>query len=674
MPQPRYLTKSRYKLALECPRKLFYTGKKEYANNKSENFFLLALADGGFQVGELAKQYFSDGVEITVSNKEEALKQTLQLLQQQNVTIFEAAIRHEELYVLVDVLKKRGKYIELIEVKSKTWNSGCDVREEMLLKRNPNKGLPNKKWAPYVNDVAFQHYVLSRALPDCTIHPYLMMVNKNAVAPENGLNQKFRIVRDGDARVSVSVAADLDDKDLEPSILTKVPVSEIVNIIQSHYLGPGEFDLNFEGEVRRFMQAYTDGERLTTSPCSKCKACEFRCNDEQRQSGLQDGFRECWSEMLGWQEADFQQDSVLDIWNCTKANSLLKEGKVSILDVTPEDIAPKTLKENNSTRLTRFERQSMQIQLAQDPSVGDYIETTGFQEEMQTWRYPFHFIDFETSSEALPFFKGSRPNDPIIFQYSHHVMYKDGSIEHIGQCLVTTPGVYPSFELLRQLKQELEQDQGTIFRYHNHENTCLAKLFEMLKRHADLVPDTGDLMGFIKFITHSTNSSSESWVGDRDMVDLCKVCEWYYLPISAKGRSSLKVILPAILNGSNFLQDKYSKPIYGGPKYTGGIPSLNFENTPKVWVQFEGNQVIDPYKLLPPVFEDFNEEELESIEPSDIDNEIAEGGAAMVAFRRLQLTDVSDIERNAIENSLLKYCELDTLAMVMLVEGWANHV
>jgi len=40
----RLLTKSRFKLALECPNKLFYTRKKEYANQKQEDEFLQALA------------------------------------------------------------------------------------------------------------------------------------------------------------------------------------------------------------------------------------------------------------------------------------------------------------------------------------------------------------------------------------------------------------------------------------------------------------------------------------------------------------------------------------------------------------------------------------------------------------------------------------------------------
>ncbi len=54
MAKRRYLTKTRFKLATECSTKLFYTGKNEYANQNLDDSFLLALSDGGFQVGELA--------------------------------------------------------------------------------------------------------------------------------------------------------------------------------------------------------------------------------------------------------------------------------------------------------------------------------------------------------------------------------------------------------------------------------------------------------------------------------------------------------------------------------------------------------------------------------------------------------------------------------------------
>jgi hypothetical protein len=41
-------------LAIECPAKLFYTGKESiYANQKKDDLFLKTLAQGGFQAEEL---------------------------------------------------------------------------------------------------------------------------------------------------------------------------------------------------------------------------------------------------------------------------------------------------------------------------------------------------------------------------------------------------------------------------------------------------------------------------------------------------------------------------------------------------------------------------------------------------------------------------------------------
>jgi len=51
-------------LATECPTKLFYTGKPEYADQSQDDSFLMALAEGGFQVGELAKAYHHGGHDV----------------------------------------------------------------------------------------------------------------------------------------------------------------------------------------------------------------------------------------------------------------------------------------------------------------------------------------------------------------------------------------------------------------------------------------------------------------------------------------------------------------------------------------------------------------------------------------------------------------------------------
>ena len=60
----RYLTKSRFKVALECKKKLFYLNDPDtYSNTNENDSFLTALAEGGFQVGALAKLYYPNGYE-----------------------------------------------------------------------------------------------------------------------------------------------------------------------------------------------------------------------------------------------------------------------------------------------------------------------------------------------------------------------------------------------------------------------------------------------------------------------------------------------------------------------------------------------------------------------------------------------------------------------------------
>ena len=102
-----FLTKSRFVAALTCPTKLFYMADTDYANQSVEDTFLAALAEGGFQVGELAKQYFPEGINIGTLDTIKALAKTNELLKNKNVIIFEAAIKYENCFIRVDVLEKK---------------------------------------------------------------------------------------------------------------------------------------------------------------------------------------------------------------------------------------------------------------------------------------------------------------------------------------------------------------------------------------------------------------------------------------------------------------------------------------------------------------------------------------------------------------------------------------
>ena len=82
--------------------------------------------------------------------------------------------------------------------------------------------------------------------------------------------------------------------------------------------------------------------------------------------------------------------------------------------------------------------------------------------------------------------------------------------------------------------------------------------------------------------------------------------------------------------------------------------------------------MINPYSLLPPIFNGYDQEQFDQF-ISGL-NKISDGGAALTAYSKLQFVDMSEDERESIKKSLLKYCELDTLAMVMIYEHLKNLV
>ena len=143
------------------------------------------------------------------------------------------------------------------------------------------------------------------------------------------------------------------------------------------------------------------------------------------------------------------------------------------------------------------------------------------------------------------------------------------------------------------------------------------------------------------------------------MVDMLELVKRYYIHPMMKKSNSIKYVLPAILNSSPFLQQKYSHPIV----------SRNFPEG-KVWAVRDGDLYEDPYQLLPKVF---GSELLDRLSEEE-DAQLKDGGAAMMAYARLQFEDMSNEERNEITSALKRYCELDTLAMVMIYEAWKAEI
>jgi hypothetical protein len=222
----KYLTKSKFKLALECPTKLYYQSNKEYKNNKLDDDFLKALAKGGFQVGELAKFYYPGGTNIDDLDHEIAVAKTAELLKNDCI-IYEAAFRYQNLFIRADIVIKAGGCIQLFEAKAKSIDPE-NPDETLLLK----KGFAiREKWKPYLYDVAFQKYVIRQCYPDLNIKCFLLLVDKSKRTSVDGLNQRFSIKSLPNGRVSIQVVGDVSEGALGEKILSAFPVDEIIDPI-----------------------------------------------------------------------------------------------------------------------------------------------------------------------------------------------------------------------------------------------------------------------------------------------------------------------------------------------------------------------------------------------------------------------------------------------------------
>ncbi len=422
--------------------------------------------------------------------------------------------------------------------------------------------------------------------------------------------------------------------------------------------------VSFEERINNYAINYASDTLIDAPVTPACWLCEFNCSLDDEKQGLKSGFRECLKRKLGWNDAQFSIPTVMEIWNNRRKARFLDAGKIFQYQLTSDDLDVS----EGTTSLSGTERQWLQVQKSVNKDDSMYLDREGLKDIMDSFTYPLHFIDFETSMVAIPFNKGRRPYEQTAFQFSHHILDSKGNIRHAGQFISTNQGEFPNYNFLRALKKELENDEGTIFRYAAHENTVLNQIYVQLTNDSTIEPgEKEELKSFIRSITTSSGNSVEQWDSPRSMVDMLVLVKDYYYDPKMKGSNSIKVVLPAVLQTSEYVQNKYSKSIYGK---NSAIKSLNFEDG-WVWIRKdEQGSVINPYKLLPKLFDG-----VEETEDFLTDNSyLADGGAAMTAYMKMQFTNMPKEEKDAIIQGLLRYCELDTLAMVMIFEAWREWI
>jgi hypothetical protein len=600
-----YLSKSDFILALDCPAKLYYK-KKSYPTLDDDNEYLHHLARGGYMVGKYATLHYPDGIDIdTGSDHSKAVELTKEYLARENVTLFEAAIESSGKLIRIDILEKKGKSINLIEVKSKSFDSGGDPAKEI-------KALDN-----YILDAAYQYYVIKEAYPDFNIKPLLYLPDKNKNTSVEGLNLLFRITQCNTGtsfrKYEVSINDERISDIINDDLMTLLDVSERVLELQPFVREEAVFLIESLEE---------DLKKIPTTISKDCFGCEYNAVDETHPVS---GFSECWS---GYPDVDHHIMELYHIgtiggWKNPTANRWIEKKMINLLDIPISELTGK-----------RGERQLIQITNTRENKewIGGLMKS-----EIVNWEYPLHFIDFETTLTALPFHKGMRPYEVVAFQWSCHTIKKENAGPVHSEWINLDPA-FPNFRFAETLMDQIGIE-GTPLMWAPYENTILKTIYHQMEKfnYTNIKLKTW-LEYMVKFDKHDEGR----------FVDMNKLALDHYFHPAMKGKTSIKWTLPAVLRASESLRIQNWLQ--------------NFGEGLSLWKKDENGELINPYKLLPVtgIYE-----KAESVK---------DGTGAMRAYEDLMFGLNKDNPQvlNDYKQALLRYCRLDTLAMVIIWEHWRN--
>ncbi len=513
----KYVSKSDFKAARECPAKLFYR-KNKYPNLKEDDEFLGLLAEGGFMVGKMAQLLFPNGIEVPGGRDQEAaIAKTQEYLVQENVTLFEPAIFVDGMLIRADILIKRGKSFKLIEVKAKSID-GSALEERgtggtacFWKKRYP--GL-DSKWQPYLEDIAYQTHVLRRAFPGADIQPFLMLCDKSKQTGIDNLLQQFllheRRNEKGDEFFEVEFTGDVEALRRD-NLLIKINV-----LPEVEYLLP-----EIKGAAAEFAASVMEGRKIQGPLSTECKKCEYRLPLDQEEKN---GFLECWGKLAT------VSPHLLELRNLGHvkakgeklADSLFAKGKASLYDIPVEWLS--------SPAQGVWQKRQIEYTKKGKEWISPHLKDL-----LKAHKYPLHFIDFEGSRMALPYHAGLRPYGQVAFQWSCHTIRKLGDPpEHHDW--INTKKTFPNIEFARTLKDRLGRE-GTVFMWWPYEKIVLSDIAKTLRQSERPDPELLD------------------WLERMDgaLVDQYKIAADNYYHPDMKGSVSIKFVLPAVWNNNPYL-------------------------------------------------------------------------------------------------------------------------
>jgi hypothetical protein len=602
----RTLSKSDYILARTCGAKLYFR-ENGYPDNRSSDPYLQLLAQGGYMVEALAKAHFPDGIHIGYG-RDLAVEfaRTMEHLRRDSVTLFEATLVAGRRQARVDILRKTGNIIDLIEVKAKSIDGAehlgrleNDGKGALRAKRKPH-GILNE-WREKLEDVTYQVLILEDLLPGVTMRPYLMLVDKSKRSKVDNVPGFFHLLwddqRDGDRRLRSATysgsPSDLESLDL----LAQIDVGAEVDLLREEVRVASAW---FEERLDAPLDAHL-AERG-----ARCVHCEFR----NGTPGEPNGFADCWG--------DLSHDSphLLELYAINRVTaqdgtpiveSLYKKGRASLFDIPVGRLA--TASGEVKSQALRQRRQ-IEYTRRREIFVGDDLRS-----KIDALVYPLHYIDFEVTRLALPYHSGMAPYGQVAFQWSCHTVAHPGA-EPIHREWLNAEDSWPNRAFAESLRAAIG-DSGSVLTWSHFETTTLKGVVAELPGRG---PDAADLI---------------EWIADVDgrTVDMHRWATTDYFHPDMGGRTSIKIVMDALWKADSVIREECRR-WFGGP--------------------CDADR--DPYLALP------------SLTIHGVEQDVREGTGAMRAYEHMMYGAGRNdpVAREQYRRLLLRYCSLDTLSMVLI--------
>lgn len=614
---PKLFTKHLFHSGCTCPTKLYYKARKEKYPEQTDQWpYIEHIRYNKRQLRRVLELLHPEGINIERGESRHVAAHTAERLKDEHVVLFNASFIHDNLFAHVPALEKDGGRVRIYYLQTK----GFDPNRHSMLNR---KGKVHTKWRDYIRDFAYLLYVIREEYPDWKLEPYLVLPDKTATTTIDRLDQRL------------DTGEQLDQEELA-KLLAFVPVmDEIERFWNGHEslfeqeTGPLKVeDLSFEQTVKQLAEWYVSGEKVHAGIGKKCGKCEFRVAPNQLGAGQKSGFAECWKPVLEDRNGDAHIFDLIGAGN----GQLLEDEVFLQQEISIEEtISPGEIASSNG-RISDTHRRILQIAKAKGQEVPDEIIKPQLVKELNQWEFPLHFLDFEAGNFAVPLRSGRNPYHQVVFQFSCHTLHEDGTLNH-HQWLHPGDETYPNYQLVAELMKVPRLQKGTIIHYSGFERSALKRIRNELKRDNET---SSEITEQIQWLTQIVEGRKPFFA------DLGNLLKNYYYNKYMEGSLSVKDVLAAVMSISDELRVRFSEP------YTGS----NFRN--HVWWQRKNGVIQNPYDMLV------------QVEGSSV----GQGAEAMVAYRKLR-TGVEQPENvESPLQGLLHYCELDTLAMVMIYLHW----